>query len=199
MPSNGAVPSKRTPIRRWRAGRHAGRRSLGAVCVLGLGPAALAQELPRINPAVPTPLSIAGNADHPITIRDHAYADDNCIPGDPPAVEIEAPPRYGIVCFRRVDDVSLQYPLPGSAARHCVGEKVSGVRIIYLPRNGYTGADTFRYTAYFAQRFRFSYNVNLTIVPDVPPSPGAVRIVIGATQLRGPMPPCIVLVSWDGE
>lgn len=187
---------RRQLFRRGRGGRQGVLCSLGAVCVLCLGARAVAQDFSRMNLAAPATISVTGNADHPIAIRDHAYADDNCIARDPPAVDVEVPPRYGVVCFRRVDDVSLRYPLPGSAARHCVGERVSGVRIMYLPRNGYTGADMFRYSAYIPQRFRFSYNVNLTIVPDVPPSPGAVRVVIGdAPQLRGLMPSCIVLVS----
>ena len=148
-----------------------------------------------MNPAVPAAISITGSADHPIVIRDHAHADDNCIPRDPPAIDIEAPTRYGLVCLHRVNDVPLRYPLPGSAARHCVGEKVSGVRIVYLPRNGFTGIDMFRYAAFVPQRFRLPYSVTVTIVPDVPPSPGAVQVVINAPQLRGLMPPCIVSVA----
>jgi hypothetical protein len=152
-----------------------------------------------VPPAAAATISVIGSMDHQITIRDHAHADDNCIVRDPPAIDIELPPHYGVVCLRRIDDVPLQYPLPGSRARHCVGERVDGVRVVYLPRRGYIGADMFRYTANIPGRVRFSYNVNLTVVPNGPPSPAVPTVIGNALQLPGRVPPCTAWVSWAWE
>jgi hypothetical protein len=83
-----------------------------------------------------------------------------------------------------------------SQSVRCLGQKTSGVSVVYLPRRAYTGADTLR----FAVRTRLgpiTVNFNLTIVPD---AAGVAPLDIGAPadmllQSPGPIPACAGLVS----
>jgi hypothetical protein len=177
------------------------RRIVAAAGVLCLCRAVLAEEPAGSNLAVPATISKIGNADHELMVRGHAHADRNCVGREPPDIHLDAPPRHGVLCLRRADDVPIVYLLPGATDRDrdCLGKRVSGVRLFYLPQHGYTGADTFRYTALFSQRYRFTRDVNLIIVPDVPPAPNAVPADIAPAgdtpQAPGAIPACTALVS----
>jgi hypothetical protein len=195
------MPSKRTAVLTRRTAR---RTFIGAAGVLCLCRAALAEEsaaapaLPNL--AEPAVLSKFGNANHEIMVRGHTQTDENCVFRQLPDLRLDAPPRHGVLCLRPADDVPIRYLLSGATERGrlCLGKRVSGVRIFYLPHHDYTGADTFRYTALFSKRYRFTRDVNLMILPDVP-SPGAVPADLAPAgdtpQAPGPIPPCAALVS----
>ena len=140
-------------------------------------------------------MSRTGKADHERPLMGYARFDRNCVGTELPIIDLDVPPSHGVVCLRR-SDIRLQN-VYGSPDQHCLGQKVSGVRIVYLPRHGYTGADTFRYTVHL--RVRITNTYNLTIEPDAPPSPDAVPADISAAddtpQSPGPIPACPALVS----
>jgi len=188
------MPSKRTPVRMRRIGCRAMRLAVGAIGVLCFCPA-VAEEASLPNLAVPPTLSKFGNANHELMVRGHTQTNSSCVAVELPDLHLDTPPRHGVLCLRPADDVPIVF---GTSL--CLGKRVSGVRIYYLPRYGYTGADTFRYTALFSKRYRYTRDVNLVIVPDVPPSPGAVPADISGAaddtlQSPGPIPPCTALVS----
>lgn len=207
--------------------RHTFQRFIDAVCFLCLCPVAFAQQFPWWMPApsswaltpksphwppapiIPTisapiipsrtvTLSRTGKADHELMVWGHGTLNPtDCSPLEPPpAIDLEAPPGHGILCLRPAN-----YLIGNTfgEADYCLGKKTSGVYVIYLPRHGYTGADTLRYTAR-PPRGRITVNANLTIVPDTPPSPGPVPADISAPgndtpQSLGPIPACTALVS----
>jgi hypothetical protein len=190
--------SKRTPVRMRRAGCSAIGFAIGAIGALCFCPAAVAGEASLPNLAEPATLSKFGNANHELMVRAHTQTDTNCVAVGTPDLHLDASPRHGVLCLRPADDVPIV--LASDRARPCLGKRVSGVRIYYLPRRGYTGADTFRYTALFSNRYRYTRDVNLIIVPDVPPSPGAVQADVSGTaddapQSPGPIPLCTALAS----
>jgi hypothetical protein len=140
-----------------------------------------------------------GAADHQVVIRSHVLFDSNCVSLEPPVIDLDAPPGRGVLCQRRVDDIVINVLQPGSPLR-CLGKKTSGVLVVYLPRHGYTGADTVRYIVHFPGRSPVTYTANLVIVPDTPPSSGAVPADISAPaddapQSPGRLPLCPALVS----
>jgi hypothetical protein len=197
-PKREAMPSKRT---------HTLKRLFGAVCVLCLCPAAFAQEpvphtvttVPWILAPVPHTATVSrtGNADHELLVWTQGLLRPiDCSPVPPPAFDLEVPPSHGIVCLRPTN-----YPIgfTWGLMDHCLGKKGSGVNVIYLPRHGYAGADTLRYTM-LAPVYPEKITVNLTIVRDVPALPGAVPADISSPandtpQSSGPIPPCSALVS----
>jgi hypothetical protein len=190
------MPSKRTPVGVRRAGCRAVPLAIGALGVLCFCPA-VAEQASLPNLAEPATLSKFGNANHELMVRGHTYTDNNCVAAGTPDLHLDAPPRHGVLCLRPADDVPIRL---APSAVHCLSKRVSGIRIYYLPRHGYIGADTFRYTALFLKRYRYTRDINLLIVPDVPPTPGAVPADISGTaddapQSPGPIPMCSALVS----
>jgi hypothetical protein len=197
------MPSKRIAVRTGGAAWRRLWQPVGAVCVLTLWGAAFAEELaePLAGPnlAGPTTISKIVNADHEIAIRGYALFDRKTCAGlEPPAVDLDVPPGHGVVCLRRNNHMPLRLLQEGAPLR-CLGKITSGLRVIYLPHHGYTGADTMRYTVHYHPR-KITYTANLIVVPDVPPSPGAVWADISgaagdAPQSPGPIPPCPAPVS----
>lgn len=193
---------------------------LGPVGLLGLCPAAFAQGLPWTPspltmswptdprsftpvakppawPPAPKTYSRAVTTDHEVAMDAVGEETTGCGPADPPVVELEAPPSHGSVCLRHGDYVIRQ---TYGFADQCLGKKSSGVFIIYLPHQGYTGADALRYTVRFSTG-PVTATINLTILPD----PAGSRAVLpadsgapdhdAATQPPGPISACIALVS----
>jgi hypothetical protein len=76
---------------------------------------------------------------------------------------------------------------------------MTGVRIVYLPRHGYIGADTLRYPVR-SWIGRITYSVDVTIAPDTSTSRNAVPADISSPandtlQSPGPIPACTALAS----
>jgi hypothetical protein len=188
-----ALSSKQIPIRTRRAGCYALLLIIGTVCVLCPCPAASAEELGPWGG--PTTLSKIGKADHELVIRGYVRTDANCAGVEPPAIDLDVPPVHGIVCLRRTDDVLIEH----ASNTRCLGRKISGVKVVYLPRRGYAGSDSLRYIIRFP-RITITHTANVTIVPDAPASSDAVPGDISAPtdnvpQSPGPIPACTALVS----
>ncbi len=193
----------RTLIRPQRAADLASRRLIGAAAlciggVLCLCMAAFGQDVFKLRDAgTPYTRSKTGKADHEILLGGHAKFNNDCSSREPPVIDLDMPPSHGVLCLRR-EKIELRF-VYHERSLHCVGQTVSGVRIIYMPRRGYTGVDTLRYVVRF-QIDPVTYTVNLTIEPNVPPSPGTVPAdttapAADAPQSRGPIPECPALVS----
>jgi hypothetical protein len=185
---------------------------IGAVCFLCLSPVAFAQQFPWWTsapwswtpapkatrwPPAPKTLSVTGKADHELIVGGAGDGLTDCAPVTPPVIDLDAPPSHGIVCLRPADYVIAE---TYGFSDHCLGRKTSGVYVIYLPRHGYTGADSLRYTVRHS-RGPATSNLNLTIAPDTSPSPGALPADFSAPgndpppQSLGPIPACAALVS----
>jgi|HubBroStandDraft_6_1064221.scaffolds.fasta_scaffold132228_2 hypothetical protein len=139
----------------------------------------------------------SGKADHEIPLTGHSRFDRNCAALEPPPVSLDQPPAHGTVCLRAAN-TRLAYVLPGAATK-CLGQKVMGVRVIYLPRFHYTGSDMVRYTVRFPDA-QVKVEVDLTVLPNDRPSsdqiPGDVSAPAGAAQQQsGPIAACAALVS----
>jgi hypothetical protein len=189
------------------------QRLVGVVCALSLCLAAFAQNLPWPAPppkSLPWPsppsrsqtLSKTVNADHQIGIFRYSYFDSKtCAGREPPsAIDLNLPPSHGVVCLRRRNDRPIEFQPPSlwpDAPLHCRGKIAPSLGVIYLPYRGYTGPDTFRYTV--RSRNPITSTVNVTVVPDVPPSPDAIPADIAPSddtpQAPGPIRPCTALVS----
>lgn len=195
----------RTLIRPQRAAGLTSRRLIGAAGALCIGgvlclcQAAFGQDVAKLQDAgTPKIRSKTGKADHELLLGGHAkFNHVNCASLEPPVIDLDVPPSHGVLCLRR-EKIELRFVYQ-ERSLHCVGQKVNGVRIVYMPRRGYTGVDTLRYVVRF-QIGPVTYTVNLTIEPNVPPSPGTVPADTtapagDAPQSRGPLPVCPALVS----
>jgi hypothetical protein len=165
-------------------------------------PVAVAQEV-AWHPA-PIILSETGKANHELGLRPHGHLDaTKCVAMEPPVIDLEIPPSHGVLCVRPVE-WQLQITYTSEAIR-CIGHKVWGIRVVYLPRHAYAGVDTLRYVVrYKLGPMRtltpMTVNYNLTIVPDALSLLGAVPADIGSPadnkpQSPGPIPACTALVS----
>lgn len=136
-------------------------------------------------------------ADHDVVILGYGRSNQNCESIDPPALYLEKPPDHGAICFR-TNDITIEKAIVGNLT-HCVGRKIHGIVVVYLPGWRYAGSDDVRYTVIFPQA-RHAVYVDLTVLPDRPSSSGAVSTDIGASaaeslRLPGPIPACTSLVS----
>jgi hypothetical protein len=136
-------------------------------------------------------------AAHGVFIEGYARTDNECESIEPPTVYVDKPPRHGIVCFRKAD-LRLRTTVENNLM-HCLGRSAHGIHVIYMPRQGYAGPDTVRYTVHFPKT-QHAVDVILTVLPDdQQPSnaaPSAGGPVIGdVSQTPGPLPVCAALVS----
>jgi hypothetical protein len=192
--------SKRTPVRTRRTALRLFISAVGVVCLCRAAVAGESTDTPAgPSPPWPTTFSKIGNADHQIGIvRYPSFDSKTCAGREPSAIDLDVPPAHGIVCLRYRNDrpILFSYPWPG-APLHCRGKIVPSLGVIYLPYRGYTGPDTFRYTV--RGHNAITYTANVTVVPDVPPSPNAMPADIAPAgdipQAPGPIHPCAELVS----
>ncbi len=129
---------------------------IGAAILVTLCTSALAQ----------TQLSKSTKTAHDVFLEGYVRTDKNCESIDPPPIYLDQPPQHGIVCLRSAD-VYIRKVEQGNLT-HCVRRKTLGVHVIYLPRAGYVGPDTVRYTVEFPG-VRHAVQVNLTVLPDDDP------------------------------
>src|SRR5260370_12800161 len=122
------MPSKQTPLRTQRAGSLPLRCLIGAVCVLYLCAEACAQG------SVNRTVSITRKADHVISLGAHGnHNATTCAPEEPSVIDLEVPPSHGVLCVRREEYPARQ--VYTSDSEHCKGHKMSGLRVLYLPRH----------------------------------------------------------------
>jgi hypothetical protein len=133
--------------------------------------------------------------DHEVNILGYARSNHNCEGIDPPSLFLDKPPDHGSVCFRP-SKLKLQNAIVGNLT-HCIGHKISGVTVVYIPQASYVGMDEVRYTVIFPEA-RHAVDVDLTVVPGQPQSAASLSGDGGSAahkQLPGPMHACTALVS----
>jgi len=136
----------------------------------------------------------SGASGDAIVLHDHAGWDRTCAALAPPSVHLDAPPLHGVVCLR-ADDIRVEYVSYGTQTQ-CIGRLVRGVRLIYRPHAGYTGADGLRYSVQYPKARR-EVAVNISVLPPAPATSGAAPTSFGAPapQAPGTIPPCNDFVS----
>jgi hypothetical protein len=136
-------------------------------------------------------------ANHYGQVENHTNLNARCEGLEPPTINLDEPPQHGVVCLRIRDNIIRS--VVTAALRGCIGHKIRGIRVIYLPRYDYTGSDTLSYTVRYLNG-QMKVDASLTIVPDEPESRDTVPPDINAPendvlQPKGPVPECTALVS----
>ena len=117
--------------------------------------------------------------------------DSTCESGERPVqIDLNIPPKGGIVCMRsgmvRVENIW------SGKHQNCIGKRISGVLVIYIPFRRFTGLDTMLYTVRI-QRTR-TYEVEISVEAGDAKAAGA-SFAPSEPQQEGPMPVCPALVS----
>jgi hypothetical protein len=125
-----------------------------------------------------------------IAIKGHARIGDNCQGAELPTLQLEKAPDHGNVCFR-VGEIKIAEIYSGNTK--CLGVQVRGARVIYVPRYGYVGTDTLRYSSVAAgENLTFDFDITIANppgAPDIAPSDANAPPKEGP-QSAGPMPAC---------
>jgi hypothetical protein len=142
-------------------------------------------------------LSASGPADHQILIREYAGWDHNCEAAAQPGVHLDEPPRHGNVCAE-IGNIKIRSMYYGTQSQ-CIGRDVRGVRVIYRPYPGYSGADGIRYSEQYPSDRR-PVSVTVTLMPEQQAARRALPSSVAAPapdaqQLPGPVPACAEFVS----
>lgn len=173
------------------------RLSLGMVAVLTVAGAAALAASAQAGDRSAEQVTRTGAANRPVVIREHAGWDRDCAAIAPPALTLDTPPRHGFVCAR-AEDITIKSMVVGTEA-HCIGRLVRGVRLIYRPDAGFSGADDLRYAALYPS-LRRSVAVNVTVGGQATPAavagsvPAAMTSAASSHQAAGPVPPCADLM-----
>jgi hypothetical protein len=136
-------------------------------------------------------------AAHDVFLDGYARTNNKCESIDPPTIYVDQPPKHGIVCSRN-GDLLLRKTVENDLS-HCLSKRAHGIHVIYLPRKGYAGPDTVRYTVRFPT-VQHTVDVVLTVLPDDSQprdvAPADISAPIGdVSQMPGPLPVCAALVS----
>jgi hypothetical protein len=134
-----------------------------------------------------TKLSVNVLASFDAELQGYSRTNSNCEAIDPPEIRIYRPPEHGIVCLRHAERLKLQSTLENNFA-HCLGKRVSGVVVVYLPAGGYAGSDKVSYTVVFPTIQR-KVEVALTVLADQIKEQKSAATT-ATRQSSGPIPDC---------
>jgi hypothetical protein len=129
-----------------------------------------------------------------LALQGHANFKDNTCESRGPPIEIDLniPPKGGTLCMRS-GMVRVQYTWSGRN-QNCIGKRISGVFVIYIPFGGFTGLDTMQYTVRGAQPVTRTYEAEIRVEAGQATAAGA-SSAPSEPQKAGPMPACPALVS----
>ena len=157
---------------------------LAVLClVLGLVATATAQDIQKLKRTAKAPKELA--------VHGLVNINDNCESRDLPEIELDIPPKGGTVCMRP-GMVRLASTWSGNN-QHCVGRRISGVFVIYVPFGNFIGLDTMRYTVRVQPPQTRTYEAEIRVE--------AGHTIIGPRstpsepQRAGSMPTCPAFVS----
>jgi hypothetical protein len=132
-----------------------------------------------------------------VMLRGHASFKDNCEFRALPEIDVDEAPKGGTVCMRQ-GKVRVEVTWSGKH-QHCLGRRISGVHVIYVPYAGFTGNDAVGYTV---KRVNLATGtIEATRIFEVEIRVEAGQAWSGTTgsppepQKAGPMPVCPALVS----
>src|SRR5436309_15935358 len=100
--------------------------------VFGLVAAASAQDVQKLRKTAKPPKELA--------VQGLVNIKDTCESRDLPEIDLDIPPKGGTVCMR-AGMVRLASTWSGNN-QHCVGKRISGVFVIYVPFGTFIGLDT---------------------------------------------------------
>ena len=128
-----------------------------------------------------------------LTVYGHAIFRGDCESRGPVEINLNIPPMGGTVCMRS-GMVPLRTTWPGTS-QHCVGKRISGVFVIYIPFGSFTGPDTMLYTVRVQPSLNSrTYEVEIMVDAGQAIAPGA-SSAPSEPQRAGPVPACPALVS----
>jgi hypothetical protein len=109
-------------------------------------------------------------------------------------IYLDEAPKGGTVCMRQ-GKVRLVHTYNWSGNKnHCLGKRISGVFVIYVPYASFTGNDAVRYTVTGAKtRARRTYEAEIRV--ETGHAPSETTSSPSEPQKAGPMPVCPALVS----
>ena len=88
--------------------------------------------------------------------------------------------------------VRLATPWSGRTM-HCIGKRISGVFVVYLPFGSFTGLDTMQFTVKVQPPQARTYEAEIRVEPG--PTPIGPKSAPSQLQKAGPMPACSAFVS----
>jgi hypothetical protein len=147
-------------------------------------------------------LAAAAFAEDPCKLKDtttaskelgvHGYVRTNetCEGKEPPEVDLNVPPMGGTACVR--PGMVRLHHVSSDRFQHCIGKRVRGVFVIYIPFGGFTGLDTMQYTV--RTRSSQTYEAEITVEAGEAKAVGA-SSAPSELHKAGPMPACPALVS----
>ena len=153
------------------------------LAAFGLVAAASAQDIQKLRKTAKAPKELA--------VQGLVSIDDTCESRDLPEIDLDIPPKGGTVCMRP-GLVRLSSTWTGNN-QHCIGKRISGVFVIYLPFGSFIGLDTMQYTVRVEPPQTRTYEAEIRVE--------AGHTIIGPRstpsepQKAGPMPVCPAFVS----
>src|SRR5262249_1173134 len=99
------------------------------LAVFGLATAASAQDIQKLKRTT--------KASKELAVQGHVNINDACEPKEPPEFDLDIPPKNGTVCTRS-GMVRLASPW-SDRNPHCIGRRINGVFVIYVPFGSFTG------------------------------------------------------------
>ena len=134
-------------------------------------------------------LKMTAKAHKELVVRGY-FGGSTCESSGSVEIDLNIPPKGGIVCMRsgmvRVENIwSGNY-------QNCIGKRIRGVNVIYIPFRRFTGLDTMRYTV--TMSMTRTYEVEISVEAGEAKAAGA-SSAPSEPQQEGPMPVCPALVS----
>ena len=153
------------------------------LAVLGLVAAASAQDIQKLKRTAKSPKELA--------VQGHVNIKDTCETKEPPEFDLDIPPKGGIVCTRS-GMVRLASPW-SDRNQHCIGRRINGVFVIYVPFGTFIGLDTMQYTVRVEPSQMRTYAAEIRV--EAGPTPIGPKSAPSQPQKAGPLPACTAFVS----
>jgi hypothetical protein len=98
-----------------------------------------------------------------------SFKGDTCKSRGPVEIDLDEAPKGGTACTRQ-GKVRLNYIWSGKNNQHCLGKRISGVFVIYVPYASFTGNDVLRYTVKIPAGLTRTYEAEIRIETGQAPS-----------------------------
>jgi hypothetical protein len=128
----------------------------------------------------------------PVVLGSHSSIDtSNCIPKQIPPVTLIVAPNNGIVCAK-VEAMKAGRNVADPSNKKCTGQWGFAVRVIYIPKPGFEGADAVIYDVDYGKNQQ-KKNAFITVSRKAPFSSAAIEDFGLQQQFQelGPIQPCI--------
>jgi hypothetical protein len=138
-------------------------------------------------------LKKTATASKELRVHGYTHTNDTCESKEPPPeIDLNIPPTGGTACMRP-GMVHLHNVWP-DRIQHCLGKRVPGVFVIYIPFEGFTGIDTMQYSVRVQPSQPRTYEAEIKVEAGQATAAGA-SSPPSELQKAGAMPACPALVS----